>query len=231
MKKIAILGTGSVAQIVAEKLVELGYEVTLGTRNVSETLAKPENKMAARPAFKVWMDNNPGIKLSTLSEAAAWGELLINATQGVGSVHALKAAGNNNIKGKVLLDIANPLDFSKGMPPSLTVCNTDSLGETIQREFPDVKVVKGLNTMTAFLMVNPSLVPGNHNVFVCGNDASAKTDVIELLKKMGWNDKSIIDMGDISSSRATEMLLPIWVRLWGKLQTPMFNFNIVVANK
>jgi predicted dinucleotide-binding enzyme len=123
------------------------------------------------------------------------------------------------------------LDFSKGMPPTLSICNTDSLGEQIQRTFPKVKVVKSLNTLNAYLMVNPGLLPEPTNIFLNGNDTGAKAEVRKLLVTFGWKDEYIIDMGDISTARGTEQLLPIWVRLWGTLQTPMFNFKIVVGGK
>jgi predicted dinucleotide-binding enzyme len=133
----------------------------------------------------------------------------------------------NNLKNKILIDIANALDFSKGMPPSLVVCNTDSLGEQIQRAFPDTKVIKTLNTMNCNLMVNPGLVAnGDHDIFISGNDVEAKATVTKILRDwFGW--KSIVDLGDITNARATEMLLPIWVRLYGKFQSPNFNFKIV----
>ncbi|NTU64818.1 MAG: NADP oxidoreductase, partial [Chloroflexi bacterium] len=131
-----------------------------------------------------------------------------------------------NLNGKTLIDISNPLDFSKGMPPTLFVKDSDSLAEQIQRAFPKVNVVKTLNTMTASVMVNPGqLAGGDHTVFVSGNDAGAKAQVAELLKGFGWRD--IIDVGDITTARGTEMLLPIWIRLMGALQTPFFNFKIV----
>jgi len=129
-----------------------------------------------------------------------------------------------------MLDISNPLDFSKGMPPSLSVCNTDSLGEQIQRTYPELKVVKTLNTMNAYIMVNPAALPSDHTVFVSGNDGSAKQQVKNILKSFGWKEKNMIDLGDITTARGTEMLLPIWVRLWGALQNPMFNFNIVTGS-
>src|SRR5262249_7403772 len=161
--------------------------------------------------------------LGTLAEAAAHGELVVNATNGIGSLEALQAAGEKNLAGKVLIDLANPLDFSKGMPPSLTVCNTDSLGEQIQRAFPAARVVKTLNTMNAALMVTPrKLADGAHTVFVSGNDADAKKLVTELLESIGWQD--IVDLGDITTARGAEMMLPIWVRLWGVTKTPMFSF-------
>lgn len=124
------------------------------------------------------------------------------------------------------MDVSNPLDFSSGMPPSLSVCNTDSLGEQIQRAFPNARVVKTLNTINANVMVNPLLVAGgDHDVFVSGDDADARARVSELLKSwFGW--RSVIDLGDITTARGTEMMLPVWVRLWGALGTPMFNFKI-----
>src|SRR5690606_31554142 len=119
-------------------------------------------------------------------------------------------------------------DFSKCMPPSLTVCNTDSLGEQIQREFPDTKVVKALNTLTGPLMVNPAAVAnGEHNLFLCGNDADAKSKVKELLKTFGWKEESFMDLGDITAARGMEQILPIWVRIMSTLGTSMFQFKIV----
>jgi predicted dinucleotide-binding enzyme len=162
----------------------------------------------------------------TFADAAAFGEILFNCTGGMVALDALKLASAQNLRGKILIDVSNPLDFSRGMPPTLSICNTDSLGERIQREFPDVKVVKALNTVNCQLMVNPKLVPGDHDVFMSGNDQGAKSQVEGILKDwFGW--KIVIDLGDISSARGTEMLLPIWLRLLSKYQSPMFNFKIV----
>lgn len=225
--KIGILGTGVVGRTLAEKLSQLGHLVMIGTRDKEKTLVQKDNE---QPSFSEWLKDNSKIKLGGLSEAASFGELLINATQGVGSIEALKLAGEKNLAEKILLDISNPLDFSKGMPPSLTISNTDSLGEQIQKAFPKIKVVKSLNTLSAYLMINPALLPEPTNIFLNGNDMEAKTQVRRLLNSLGWNDKVIIDMGDITTARGTEQLLPIWVRLWGVLQTPIFNFKIVVGD-
>jgi 8-hydroxy-5-deazaflavin:NADPH oxidoreductase len=152
--------------------------------------------------------------------------MVVNATSGVVSLEALKMAGEENLNGKILIDISNPLDFSQGMPPTLSVSNTDSLGEQIQRRFPEAKVVKTLHTMNAYLMVDPTQLAGaDHTVFVSGDSAEAKEKVTDLLRRMGWTD--IIDLGDITTARGTEMLLPIWLRLFGALQKPVFNFKIV----
>jgi len=227
--KIGILGTGVVGQTIAEKLVQLGHSIMMGTRDKKSTLAKTGKDNFGRPSFSEWLRNNSKVQFGTYSEAASFGEFLVNATSGMGSIEALKMAGENNLANKVLLDISNPLDFSKGMPPTLTVCNTDSLAEQIQRTFPKSKVVKGLNTLTAMLMVNPGLLSESTNIFLNGNDSNAKSEVKKLLKTFGWNENDIIDMGDITTARGTEQILPIWVRLWGTLQTPMFNFKIVVG--
>ena len=167
------------------------------------------------------------MKLGTFAEAAQFGEALVNATSGSGALPALEGAGADALGDKILLDISNPLDFSKGFPPSLTVCNTDSLAEQLQRAFPRVRLVKTLNTTTAAVMVNPGAVGGgDHTMFVAGNDAEAKAKVKGWLGEwFGWRD--VIDVGDVTNARGTEMLLPIWVRLWGALGSPMFNFKIV----
>jgi len=211
--RIGILGTGDVGSRLGTKLVSLGNEVRMGSR-------KAPNPKAAKWAKA----NGPKASAGTFADAAKFGEVVFNCTAGSVSLEALKQAGASNFAGKVLVDVANPLDFSKGMPPTLTVCNTDSLGEQIQRAFPDAKVVKALNTMGNEVMVDPGLVPGEHDTFVCGNDAQAKAKVVEVLHAFGWENP--IDLGDITAARGLEMLLPIWVRLMGTLKTRNFNFKI-----
>ena len=212
--KVGILGSGMVGQAIGSKVAELGHEVMLGTRDLTK--------------LQDWLGHVGGnARVSSFAETAAHGELLFNATSGGGSLQALSLAGEANTNGKILVDISNPLDFSHGMPPSLFVSNTDSLGEQIQRAYPNVKVVKTLNTVTASLMVDPrQLADGEHHIFVSGNDAEAKAQVVTLLSTwFGW--KYIIDLGDITTGRGTEMYLPIWLRLWGTLGTGMFNIQVV----
>lgn len=212
--KIGILGTGVVGQTIGSKLVQLGHDVKMGARAAGNEKAKDWVKGAGSHASG-----------GTFAEAAAFGEIVFNCTSGMASLEALKLAGAKNLDGKVLIDVANPLDFSKGMPPTLSVCNTDSLGEQIQRALPNVRVVKTLNTVNTNVMVNPELVPGDSDVFVSGNDAAAKAQVTEILKSwLGW--RCVIDLGDITTARGTEMLLPIWLRLWGTFKTPNINFHI-----
>jgi hypothetical protein len=216
--KIGVLGTGMVGEAIGTKLVQLGHEVKMGSRTAN-------NEKAA-----AWVKQNvahaPHASQGTFADAAVFGVMLFNCTSGRSSLDALRMAGAENLKGKVLIDIANPLDFSRGLPPSLLVCNTDSLGEQIQRAFPEMKVVKSLNTVNCNLMVNPGLLADEHVVYVSGNDAEAKATVTALLKDgFGW--KSVVDLGDITTARGVEMILPLWVSLMGKLQTPMFNFKIV----
>jgi 8-hydroxy-5-deazaflavin:NADPH oxidoreductase len=213
--RFGVLGTGMVGNAIGTKLAALGNEVKMGAREAT-------NEKAAKWVGEAGKNASHG----TFADAAAFGEMLFNCTSGGGSIPALTAAGQDNLKGKVLVDVANPLDFSKGMPPSLTVCNTDSLGEQIQRAFPDLRVVKSLNTMTAAIMVDAARVKGEHDVFVSGNDADAKAKVTELLKgSFGW--KNVIDLGDITTARGTEGWLLLWVRLWGTLKTADFNVHVV----
>jgi predicted dinucleotide-binding enzyme len=226
---IGIFGTGVVAQTLGERLQAAGHAVVLGTRDPAQTLARSEPDMYGNPPFAAWQAQRPAIGLGTLAEAAAHGEMLLNATNGAGSLAALTAAGEANLNGKILMDIANPLDFSRGMPPSLGVANTDSLGEQIQRAFPALKVVKTLNTMNARVMAYPrEVADGDHHVFVSGNDAEAKARVSQLLRDdFGW--RHVIDLGDISTARGTEMYLPLWLRLWGALGNGRFNIRVVIG--
>ena len=186
------------------------------------------SRTADNPEATRWSgEQGAGASHGTFSEAAGFGDLLVTATAGAASLDALRAAGPESLRGKVLIDIANPLDFSRGMPPSLTIVNTDSLAEQIQREFPDAKVVKALNTMTAAIMVDPSRVPGSHHVFVAGDDQEAKATVVDLLRSFGWPEGDIMDIGDLAGARGLEMVLPLWVRLMGVMGGPDFNFRIV----
>ena len=209
--RIAVLGTGGVGQVVAARLAELGHEVTMGTRDVAATLDRGTVLV--------------GVRLLSFRDAAMEAEVIVNATSGQVSLAALGAAGEENLAGKVLVDLSNPLDFSAGFPPTLFVKDTDSLGEQIQAAFPEARVVKALNTLTADLMVHPELLPEGHTLFVSGNDPEAKELVTRLLLSMGHTD--VIDLGDITTARGTEMFLALWVRAMSALGTPMFNIRIV----
>ena len=177
--RIGILGTGDVGARLGTKLVSLGHDVKMGSRIAPNAKAAEWAKA-----------NGPRASSGTFADAAKFGEAVFNCTAGSVSLEALKMAGAENLSGKVLVDVANPLDFSKGMPPTLTVCNTDSLGEQIQRAFADAKVVKALNTMSNEVMVNPQLVPGEHDTFLCGNDPQAKAKVVEILRPSGGRTPS-----------------------------------------
>jgi len=211
--RFGILGTGTVGQTLGTRLVQLGHDVKLGSRTAA-------NEKAAKWVTGAGEHATHG----TFADAAVFGEMVFNCTGGMVSLAALNEAGAESLKNKVVVDVSNPLDFSHGFPPTLTVCNTDSVAEQIQRAFPDAKVVKALNTMTAPLMVNPAAIPGDHDLFLCGNDADAKARVTELLRSFGW--RGILDLGDITAARGMEMILPIWLRLMGTFKTPMFNFHI-----
>jgi len=179
--------------------------------------------------FAVWRESKAGVGLETAADAVAEAELIVNATNGDGSIARLELAGEENLAGKVLIDIANPLDFSQGRPPSLFTPSTDSLGEQTQRRFPRARVVKALNTMNCAVMVDPAKVPGEHDVFVCGEDAEAKRQVSELLVSFGWPTPRIRDLGGISSARGTEMYVALWLRLGGMVGTGDFNLAVVQA--
>jgi predicted dinucleotide-binding enzyme len=226
--RVGVLGTGIVGQTLGGKIAEVGHAVMVGTRDVEASLARTEPGMAGSPPFSEWLAQNPEVKAGTFAEAAAHGEVLFNATNGSGSLEALRLAGSANLDGKILVDVSNPLDFSAGMPPTLFVSNSDSLGEQIQNAFPGAKVVKTLNTVTAFVMVDPGRVgDGDHHAFVSGNDPSAKAEVARVLREwFGWKD--VIDLGDISTARGTEMYLALWIRLFAALGTPMLNVKVVI---
>jgi len=213
----------------AGRLAGLGHDVVVGTRVVEETRARTDPDAMGNPPYAEWEQANPAVRLVPFAEAGVHGELIVNATAGAGALPALEAAGAANLAGKVVVDVANPLDFSQGMPPSLSVCNTDSLGEQIQRAFPDARVVKTLNTMNAHVMVDPSRVPGRHTVFLAGEDAAAKETVKGLLREFGWPEEAIVDLGGIPAARGTEMYLPLWLSLYATLGGGDFNIQVVKA--
>src|SRR3954471_9296151 len=201
--RFGVLGTGMVGRAIAGKLSELGHEVRVGSREAGD------DKVA-------------------FADAAAFGEVIVNATAGDASLDALNAAGSDNLAGKVLIDVANPIDHSQGMPPILAFCNDTSLGERIQETFPEAKVVKSLNTVNADVMVDPAKVTGSHTIFVAGNDDTAKAEVAELLQSFGWPPEDILDLGEISAARGMEMYLALWLRLWGATGTGQLNVKVQV---
>lgn len=213
--KIAVLGTGVVGSTIASKLVSLDHDVTMGARSPASEKAAAWARTAGRRAAH-----------GDFSRAAAAGEIVFNCTLGAGALDALKAAGEENLGSKILIDVSNPLDFSRGMPPSLFFPGNDSLGERIQRAFPRARVVKTLNTITAGVMVNPARIPGHHDVFMSGNDAQAKAEVAAMLRDwFGW--RSVIDLGDITTARGSEAYVLFWVMLMGAVKSVDFNISVV----
>jgi 8-hydroxy-5-deazaflavin:NADPH oxidoreductase len=199
--QVGILGAGPVGQTLAAKLRELGHGVTIGTRTPREGAV-------------------------SYSEAAGGAELVINATGGTASLEALASAGAENLAGKVLIDVSNALDPSQGMPPRVAVANDDSIGERIQDAYPETRVVKALNTVNTQVMVDPDGVPGDHVLFVAGNDDDAKAQVVELLGSFGWPAHRIVDLGDITGARAMEQYLVLWLRLLARLGHARFNISL-----
>jgi hypothetical protein len=204
-----------VGKAIATKLVDVGHDVCMGSRTA-------DNEEATNWASEAGDSATHG----TFEDAAVFGELLFNCTGGNVSLAAVEAAGEDNIGDKVLIDVSNPLDFSHGMPPSLTVANTDSVAEQLQRRLPRARVVKSLNTMNFAVMVDPSVVPGYHNVFVSSDDADAKETVSGILGQFGWPENAVIDLGDVKSARGAEALVLFWVFLRGALGDNQFNLAV-----
>jgi len=221
--KIGIIGSGAVAQTLGSKLIGLGHDLMLGTRDPD----KLDDKKMFAATLREWKSQNEGrAKIGTFKEAAAHGELLINATAGEVSLDALKLAAADKVGAKILIDVANELDHSKGMPPVVLASQERCLAEKLQSAFPNLKVVKALNTIGAPVMVDPqALAGGEHTVFVSGNDAEAKATVTALLRSFGWTD--VLDLGDLSSARGPEMYLAMWIRLWGATKTGQLNIKVV----
>jgi 8-hydroxy-5-deazaflavin:NADPH oxidoreductase len=217
---IAVLGTGGVGRTLAAKLRELGHEVRLGTRDPVATRAR-----SAETSLGRWLEQHADVPLLAFDEVAVGAEVVVNATRGTASLEALGAVGAPQLAGKIVIDVANPLQGGAGLP-TLFVSNDDSLAERIQAAFPEARVVKTLNTMTAALMVEPGrLGDGDHTVFLSGDDAEAKERVRELLASFGWRD--ILDLGDITTSRGPEMYLPLWLRLYGHFGTSLVSTKVV----
>ncbi|MDH6579314.1 NAD(P)-binding domain-containing protein [Kitasatospora sp. MAP5-34] len=216
--RFGIIGTGTVGRTLAGKLIALGHEVTLGSRTKDNTGALAWAEQAGARGH-----------CGTFADAAAFGEVVINATSGTVSLQALRAAGAEQLAGKVLLDVSNPLVFSPTGELTLDPVNTDSVGEQIQREFPDTRVVKGLNTVNAMVMVDPRRVPGQHNLFIAGEDVEAKAQVTAVLEQFGWPAGSVLDLGGIAAARGMEMLMPFWLRLMGHFGHADFNYSIRTA--
>lgn len=222
--RIAVLGTGMVGQALAAGLAGLGHTVTVGTRDVDSALARTGLTPMGTPEFGRWHQHHDTIAVAMIGEATRNAELIVLAVAGVAAADALGRA--ESLTGTTVLDVTNPLDFAGGMPPKLSVVNDDSLGEQLQRQFPDAHIVKSLNTVTASLMVAPDdLRDGDHTMFIAGNSAEAKEQVRGLLVALGWRD--VLDLGDITASRGMEMYLPLWLRMFGTLGTATFSIKVV----
>jgi predicted dinucleotide-binding enzyme len=228
---IGIIGSGQVAQTLGSKLLELGHSVMVSSRDV--TVAKDRGDWGVIPSAGEFAAAQKalgrGAAAGSFADAAAFGELIINATAGEHTLDALQSAGTSNLHGKILVDVANPLDFSRGMPPTLLFCNTESLGERLQAALPDTRVVKTLNTMNAAVMIDPGHLPEETTVFVAGDDQEARDWVSAklLAKWFGWRHG--VDLGDITASRGLEMWMPLWLRLWGATGTGTMNLKVVTG--
>jgi predicted dinucleotide-binding enzyme len=210
--KIAVLGTGSAGRTVAAGLARLGHEVVIGTRDPVATRERAD-----------WDSDLPLEEYAVVADGA---DIVVNATNGQASLVVFDAIGGQQLSGKVVLDLANALDFSGGFPPRMAVDDTDSLAEQIQRAFPQARVVKALNTVTAGVMVDPGKVgDGETTVFAASDDAEARAVVVALLEQLGWRD--VVEFEELAAARGLEMWLPLWVRLMARLGTADFNLKVV----
>jgi 8-hydroxy-5-deazaflavin:NADPH oxidoreductase len=207
--QLAILGTGAVGPALGKAFSGVGHDVVIGTRDPEQTKRREQ-----------WA----GVDLPLAAYEDLDAEVFINATNGRGSLSALQAVGEA-LNGHVLIDAGNPLDFSQGFPPSLFVCNTDSLAEQLQREFPQARVVKMFNTMANEVMINPRGLNNDSTIFVAGNDPAARQTATSLAADLGWTD--VFDLGDLTAARGLEMYLPLWVRILAQLGRPHFNIKLV----
>lgn len=216
--KYGILGTGSVGEAIATKLIMQGHQVMMGSRS-------SDNEKAVQ-----WAEQNgDGGSNGTFSQAATFGEIIFNCTAGVASLSVLDAIGSENLNGKILVDVANPIVRGKYNSLVPDLCNTNSLGEEIQRQYPEVKVVKTFNTVPACLMVDPTILEGEHDIFICSDHQDAKQQIIELLHSFGW--QSPIDLGKLPAARYTEMLAILWAPIYGAVKEPIFNYKVVIEKK
>lgn len=223
--RIGVFGTGMAGRALAEGLAGFGHEIVIGTRDPASTRARSEPDMYGF-VLAPWIEQHPELGLDTFAGAAKHGEIVINATNGLASLDAVSSAADT-LDGKVLIDVANALDFSKGMPPGLQASADESLAERLQRAVPGARVVKALNTVASNIMLRPGdLAGGDHTVFVSGDDATAKATVVDLLRSVGWRD--IVDLGGLQTARATELFMPMWVTLMGLYGLPpRYQFKIV----
>lgn len=226
---IGIIGSGMVGRAFALRLAELNHDVVVGTRDVFSTLSRKEPDSKGIPAWQFWAKEHAEVSLVTFSEAGRFADVVINATEGAVSMLALEETGDENLQGKIILDLALPLSYAPGRPPRLAFANDDSLGEQIQRAFPTAQVVKTLNTMSYTVMLNPSILPGSHNAFLSGESNEAKETIAGLLTEFGWPAGDIIDLGGIETSRATEMYATLLFQL-SKVKGN-YDFNISVVAK
>ena len=208
--KIGIFGTGMVGRILAEIFISEKNEVMIGTRNVAATLSKNEKDMLGNPPYKEWQENHRGVQLGTFAETAQFGDIIFIATFGNSALEAIRLAGKSNFDGKIIVDVTNPLDMSNGVPPGFTGTLGNSLGEQIQKELPNAKVVKAFNSLSMHIIVNPKREEGDPVLFIAGNDETAKENVTAIAKNWGWKD--VVDFGDISESFWLETFGMLWIR-------------------
>lgn len=214
--KIGIIGSGDVGRKLADGFIELGHHVKIGSRDPNQS------------KITDWINKHDKEKASsgTFAETASFGELVVLATLWEGTADAIQLSNSKNLTNKIVIDVTNPLDFSKGIPPTLAVGHNDSGGETVQRLLPDSKVVKAFNIVGNPHMVHPDFPDGRPTMFICGNDEASKKIVTDdILSKFGWET---IDIGRIEGSRVLEPLALLWILQYFKTGNGNHAFKLLL---
>lgn len=214
--RVGVLGTGEVGRRLAAGFKDRGYQVMIGSRD------------SGKSELRDWLSaDGRGIEVGTFAEAGAYGEVIVLAVLGAAAEEVIAEAGAQKFTGKVVIDAMNPLDFSGGFPPKLSISGDDSLGERVQRALPDAKVVKAFNTIGNPYFVDPSFSEGKPTMLIAGDDEGAKGTVSDVLKDFGWSD--IIDIGGIEGSRELEAICIVWVKIGGARGAWDHGFKLLVG--
>ena len=214
--RVGVLGTGEVGRRLAAGFRARDHDVMIGSRD------------PGKPDLREWLsDEGAGIEVGTFAQAAAHGEFLVLSVLGSAAEEAIAEAGRENFTGKVVIDAMNPLDFSGGFPPKLSISGEDSLGERVQRALPDARVVKAFNTIGSPYFVDPSFGEGPPTMLIAGDDEEAKRTVGDVLADFGWSH--VVDIGGIEGSRELEAICIAWVKIGGQRGSWDHGFRLLVG--
>ena len=214
--RVGVLGSGEVGRRLAGAFRSRGHDVMIGSRD------------PAKPELREWLSGDgAGVEAGTFAQAAEHGELLVLAVLGNAAEEAIADAGRDNFSSKVVIDAMNPLDFSGGFPPKLSITGEDSLGERVQRALPDARVVKAFNTIGNPYFLDPKFSEGEPTMLIAGNDEGAKRTVGDVLADFGWSNT--VDIGGIEGSRELEAICIVWVKIGGARGAWDHGFKLLVG--